>query len=342
MKDNLRGAATRFTVFAVVCAFFTFGIFAVFSQLRFQAEETYQAVFTNISGLRTDQFVRIAGVEVGKVKRTTIQPDTTVLVEFSAEPTVVLTSGTRVVIRYDDLIGGRFLALEEGAGSTRQLRPGETIPVTQTSPALDLDQLIGGFRPLFRALDPEQTNELTQELIKAFEGQGDSIDSFFTRTASLTSRLADRDQLVGQVIDNLNIVLGTLGDQGSQLGKGIDTLATLVATLAGRGEDIATSIAYTDAAAGSVTALLAAGREPFAKVVTETDRTAGIVVADHEYVDNLLRTLPDAYKILGRQGIYGDYFSFYLCDLVLKVNGKGGQPVYIKVAGQDTGRCTPK
>ncbi len=41
--------------------------------------------------------------------------------------------------------------------------------------------------------------------------------------------------------------------------------------------------------------------------------------------------------------MYGDFFSFYLCDLVLKLNGKGGgQPVYIKVAGQSTGRCAPK
>ena len=74
----------------------------------------------------------------------------------------------------------------------------------------------------------------------------------------------------------------------------------------------------------------------------ETDRAAGIVVADHEYFDNLLNTLPDAYQALARQGIYGDFFSFYLCDLVLKLNGKGGQPVYVKVAGQVSGRCAPR
>ena len=47
------------------------------------------------------------------------------------------------------------------------------------------------------------------------------------------------------------------------------------------------------------------------------------MVADHEYFDNLLNTLPDKYRVLGRQGMYGDYFSFYLCDAVLKLNGKG-------------------
>ncbi len=57
---------------------------------------------------------------------------------------------------------------------------------------------------------------------------------------------------------------------------------------------------------------------------------------------NLLNTLPDAYQVLSRQGLYGDFFSFYLCDVVLKLNGKGGQPVYVKVAGQYSGRCTPQ
>ena len=96
-------------------------------------------------------------------------------------------------------------------------------------------------------------------------------------------------------------------------------------------------MAYTNAAAGSIADLLAQARPPFAKTIQETDRAAGIVVADHDYFDNLLNTLPDAYQALGRQGIYGDFFSFYLCDLVLKLNGKGGQPVYVKVAGQTHG-----
>jgi phospholipid/cholesterol/gamma-HCH transport system substrate-binding protein len=68
----------------------------------------------------------------------------------------------------------------------------------------------------------------------------------------------------------------------------------------------------------------------------------GLAVDDREYLDNLLNTLPDKYQVLARQGLYGDFFSFYLCDAVLKLNGKGGQPVYVKVLGQSTGRCAPK
>jgi phospholipid/cholesterol/gamma-HCH transport system substrate-binding protein len=343
MRGSLRRDAVRLAVFLVVCLLGVFGLFAVFGQMRFGEEtNSYRADFTNVTGLEEGDFVRIAGVEVGQVKKVAIQPDTTALVEFTADRSVVLTEGSRAVIRYDDLIGGRYLALEEGVGGTKKLEPGGTIPLARTSPALDLDALIGGFRPLFRALDPEQVNALSGQLIAALQGQGGTINSFLAQTAALTTTLADRDQLIGEVIINLNVVLGSLGDQNEQFAKAIDALAQLVEGLESRKQDISNGLAYTNAAAATITDLLAEARPPFAKTIQETDRAAGIVVADHEYFDNLLNTLPDAYQALARQGIYGDFFTFYLCDIVLKLNGKGGQPVYVKVAGQSTGRCAPR
>ncbi|MDT5278804.1 MAG: phospholipid/cholesterol/gamma-HCH transport system substrate-binding protein [Mycobacterium sp.] len=342
MRENLQGTVWRLALYSTVCLLATFIVFAVFAQLRFEKAKTYNAVFANVSSLQAGNFVRIGGVEVGKVKDISIQPDSTVRVEFSADDSVVLTEGSRAVIRYDDLIGGRYMALEEGAGGVTRLNPGATIPPSRTQPALDLDALIGGFRPLFRALDPDQINALSGQLIAAFQGQGATIGSLLTQTAALTNTLADRDRLIGQVIVNLNTLLGSLGDQSGQFAKAIDSLAELVAGLQARKQDISNGVAYTNAAAGSIADLLAQARPPLKKVVQETDRTAGTVLTDHDYFDNLLNTLPDAYQTIGRQGLSGDFFSFYLCDLVLKLNGKGGQPVYVKLAGQDTGRCTPR
>lgn len=343
MKDNLGGAIWRLTIFLAVCLLGVFGLFAIFSQLRFgETEQGYRAEFTNVGGMEPGDFVRIAGVEVGKVGDMKIRDDGTVLVNFTADESVVLTEGTRAVIRYDDLIGGRYLGLQEGAGDTSRLDPGATIPLARTAPPLDLDALIGGFRPLFKALEPDQINALSGQLISALQGQGATIGSFLTQTAALTNTLADRDQLIGEVIVNLNTVLGSLGDQNEQFAKAVDGLSELIEGLAERRTDIASGVAYVSEAAGSIADLLAQARPPLAKTVQETDRAAGIVVADHEYFDNLINTLPDAYQALARQGIYGDFFSFYLCDIVLKLNGKGGQPVYVKAAGQNSGRCTPR
>ena len=342
MKANLRGAAWRLAIFMFCCALGTFALLAVFAQLRFQGGKTYRAEFTNVTGLEKGNFVRIAGVEVGKVDNIWIRDNTIAVVEFSADDSVVLTKGSRAAIRYENLIGGRYLALGEGAGSVEKLNPGQTIPLSRTEPALDLDALIGGFRPLFRALDPAQVNALSGQLIQAFQGQGATIGSFLTQTAALTNTLADRDVLIGQVINNLNVVLGSLGDHDKQFDKAVTSLSELVKGLAARKTDISNSVAYGNEAAGTIADLLAQARPPWRKVVHEGDRAAGIMVADHDYLDHLLQTLPDKYRLLTRQGIYGDFFNFYICDVALKVNGKGGQPVYVKLVGQSTGRCTPK
>jgi phospholipid/cholesterol/gamma-HCH transport system substrate-binding protein len=185
-------------------------------------------------------------------------------------------------------------------------------------------------------------NALSGQLISAFQGQGDSIGSFLTQTAALTDALADRDQLIGQVVVNLNTVLGSLAGQGDQFAKAIDSLSSLVAGLQSRKEDLSAGLAYSNAASASIADLLVAARPPLKDTVAQTDRVATTVLNDKDYFDDLLNTLPDAYRVLGRQALTGDYFSFYICDLVLKVNGKGGQPVYIKLAGQDSGRCTPQ
>jgi phospholipid/cholesterol/gamma-HCH transport system substrate-binding protein len=339
---NVRGAALRLGIFLTVCLFGTFALLTVFANFRFGQNKAYVAEFTNVSGLKSSDLVRIAGVEVGQVKKISVNRDATVRVEFSTDDSVVLTQGNRAVIRYDNLIGKRYLALEEGAGSLTPLKPGEVIPVSRTEPALDLDALLGGFRPLFRALDPQKVNELSGQLIEALQGQGGTVGSFLDQAAAVTNTLADRDQLIGEVVVNLNVVLGSLGGQSQKLDKAVTSLSELVHALAARRTDIANSVGYINAGAGTVADLLSQARPPLQKVVHETDRAAGIAVADHDYLDNLLNKLPDQYKALARQGMYGDYFSFYLCDVVLKLNGKGGQPVYVKIAGQSTGRCAPK
>jgi len=342
MKENLRGTVVGLSIFLTACLLAAFLLISIFSQLRFGEGNTYNAEFTNVSNLREGKLVRIAGVEVGKVNNISINPDATVRVEFTADNSVTLTEGTQAVIRYDNLFGDRYLALEEGAGGLKILSPGQTIPLARTKPALDLDALIGGFRPLFRALNPDQVNALSEQLLQAFQGQGPTIGSFLDQAAAVSNTLADRDQLIGQVVNNLNVVLGSLGGQSDRLDKAVVSLSQLIHGLAERKTDISNAVAYTNAAAGSVADLLSQARAPFSKVVHETDRAATIAVADHDYLDNILNTLPDKYRALQRQGMYGDFFAFYFCDVLLKVNGKGGQPVYIKLAGQATGRCAPK
>jgi len=342
VHHNFRSTLLRFAVYATVCSLGIALLFAVFGRFRYEKTNTYNAVFANVSGLRESNFVRIGGVDVGKVETITVQPDSTVRVEFSADQSVVLTEGSRAVVRYEDLFGGRFLALEEGAGGVKRLKPGAAIPLGQTQPALDLDALIGGLRPVFRALKPDQINALSGELISALQGQGATIGSVLAQTASITNSLADRDRLFGELIGNLNTVIGSLGHQDGQLAKTVDSLAELVAGLNARKADIAHGLKAANGLALAGADVLRKARSPLKMVVDETDRVSGTVLADRDFVDNLINTLPDDYRVFGRLGLYGDFFSYYLCDLVLKLDGKNGQPTYVTLASQRSGRCTPR
>lgn len=332
----------RVALFTVVCLVFTFALIVVFGQFRFEDRTAYHAVFSSVSGLKSGNFVRIAGAEVGKVGDISLHRDGTVTVGFAVDKNLHLTEGTKAVVRYENLIGDRYLALEEGAGSPRRLTPGSTIPLARTSPALDIDVLIGGFRPLFRALDPDQVNALSGQLLRIFQGQGGTISSVLAQTSTLTSTLAGRSELIAELISNLNTVLHTFATRDHEFADGLDKLVELVDGLAQRKNDVATGLAYVNAAAGSIADLLVQARQPIKNVVHESDRMSAQVLADGEYVDGLLKSLPDVYQVLSRQGLNGDYFGFYFCEVLLKLNGKGGNPIYVKLLNQPSGRCTPQ
>jgi phospholipid/cholesterol/gamma-HCH transport system substrate-binding protein len=342
MKRQLVRVAVRVALFSVVCLAFVFVLVTVFGQFRFESRDHFKAVFTNVSGLKGGNFVRIAGVEVGKVSNLKLNKNGTVTVSFEIDKGLALTDGTKAAVRYENLIGDRYLSLEDGPGTTRKLRRGATIPLARTSPALDVDALIGGFRPLFRALDPDQVNALSGQLLRVFQGQGATVSSVLAQTSALTSTLAGRDKLIGDVITNLNIVLRTFAVHDDEFSEGLVTLSQLVQTLSERRTDIAKGVAYINSAAASIADLLTVARQPIHETVVQTDRFAGQVEADHDYFDDVVKTLPQAYQVLARNGLYGDYFGFYLCDAILKVNGQGGQPVFIKLVSQVSGRCKPK
>ena len=155
---KITGTAIKLGAFSLVLLLFTAIIIIVFGQIRFDRTTAYTAEFSSASGLRDGQFVRAGGVEVGKVsKLQLVDNGRRVLVTLNVDRTLPLYQSTTAAIRYQDLIGNRYVNLDRGTGegADRVLPPGGFIPMSRTQPALDLDALIGGFKPLFKSLDPD-------------------------------------------------------------------------------------------------------------------------------------------------------------------------------------------
>ncbi|WP_156764344.1 MCE family protein, partial [Mycobacterium sp. E3247] len=187
---KITGSAIKLGIVSLVLLLITVSIVVVFAQMRFNSTNSYHAEFRNATGLKNGQFVRAAGVEIGKVKAVRlIEGGQRVRVDFDVDRSVPLYQSTTAQIRYLNLFADRYLELKrgDGEGADRILPPGGSIPLSRTSPALDLDALIGGFKPLFRALDPEKVNTIASAIITVFQGQGGTINDILDQTAQLTA-----------------------------------------------------------------------------------------------------------------------------------------------------------
>src|ERR1700741_1743501 len=344
---KITGTFIRLSIVSLVLLLFTVMIVVVFGQIRFDRTNGYSAEFSNISGLRNGQFVRASGVEIGKVSKVSlVDGGKRARVEFKVDRSVPLYQSTGAQIRYLDLIGNRYLELKrgEGEGADRVLPPGGFIPLSRTSPALDLDALIGGFKPLFRALDPEKVNTIASSIITVFQGQGGTINDILDQTAQLTSALAARDQAIGDVIKNLNIVLDTTVRHQQQFDQTVNNLEALITGLKDHGDSLAANVAHIGSGAGTVAALLADNRPLLHDTVQYLDVITQPLIDQQDRLSDIFQKVPTAFKTIGRAGgIYGDFFNLYLCELGVKVNGlqPGGPVRTVKLLwNQPTGRCT--
>src|SRR6195952_3465522 len=238
------------------------GLVVVFGQFRFGSGKSFHATFTEASRLKSGQDVRIAGVPVGSVKAVELNPDNTVDVAFDVDDRYQLYTSTRAVVRYQNLVGDRYLEITSGPGDLRKLPAGATIAKENTQPALDLDALLGGLRPVLKGLDGSKVNEVSNAVIELLQGQGGALSNLLASTGSSTQNLAARDQLIGDTIDNLNAVLGTVDAKGAQFDASVDQLQQLVTGLAQNRDPIAGAIPPLASATNDLTDLLQEGRRP--------------------------------------------------------------------------------
>lgn len=345
---KISGTITRLSIFSVVLLIFTVMIFVVFGQMRFDRTNGYSAEFSNISGLRAGQFVRASGVEVGKVDKVElVDGGKRARVKFNVDRSIPLYQSTTAQIRYLDLIGNRYLEIKrgQGEGADKVLPPGGFIPLSRTTPALDLDALIGGFKPLFRALDPQKVNTIATALVTVFQGQGGTINDILDNTAQLTSQLGERDQAIGEVIKNLNIVLDTTVRHRQQFDQTVDKLEVLITGLKNHSDSQAAGFAHISNAAGTVADLLAEDRALLHKTINYLDAVQQPLIDQQDQLQDYLKKVPTALNMIGRAiGSYGDFVNFYACDITLKINGlQAGGPVRtVRLFQQPTGRCTPQ
>ncbi len=313
---SVLGPGIRLAIFAVVTVLLTGVLAATIANTGFGQTASYTAVFTDASGLDVGDDVRIRGVKVGQVASLEVLDDSLAAVGIEVEAARALPATVTATVKYRNIIGQRYLALGGADAATGpRLEPGGTIPVASTHPALNLTELFNGFQPLFRALSPADVNRLSFEIIQVFQGEGGTIESLLSSTASLTSAIADRDAAIGKVITNLDTVITTMRVRSPELSDLIVSLQRLVSGLAGQREPIGQAIEALGDLTHTTAGLLGEVRPALREDIAALGDLSGNLAAESPEIDRVLKGLAPKLNALTRTVSYGSWFNFYLCKI---------------------------
>jgi len=319
LDKKTRGDAFRLVVFMVVTSLATGVLIVLIGNLNFEKSRQYQAIFSDVTGVLKGDDIRVAGVKVGSVKKVEIYDRTRARVTFTVRDATAVTRSSTATIRYRNLVGQRYIALTQGVGDTSRLPENSTIPMSRTQPALDLTTLFNGFKPLFAALTPADVNKLSYELIQVFQGEGGNLEGLLRSTGSVTQTLADRDQLIGDVITNLNVVLQTIGDRDHELSDLIVQLRDFMSGLNQDKDAILNSLDSVSALTQQTADITTGIRPGLVSSIKELRTVATNLNQGRDEIDRALQILPIKLEKIGRTAIYGSFFNFYLCEFQAKV-----------------------
>jgi phospholipid/cholesterol/gamma-HCH transport system substrate-binding protein len=345
---GLLSPLVKLTIFLVITAFATYVLGATIANTSYGSTTTYRADFTDANGLQLGDDIRVAGVRVGSVSGIKLvrhvgdngRTESFARVTFTVIKSRPLPATTQATLRYRNLVGQRYIDISQGAGASNvMLKKDALIPYTQTHPALDLTTLFAGFQPLFQGLDAGQINDLSTEIIQSLQGEGGSIQQLLSTLADVTSTIADKDQVIGSVVDNLSSVLSAVGSHDTELSDLIVQLQRFVSGLAADRNTIGNSIDGINALATSTAGLLTQIRAPLKQDVTDLSALTANLYKGKGDLTYVVQQLPGTVGALIRTASYGSWFNFYLCQASGTLTLPGGSTLDIPVVQSKQARC---
>lgn len=317
--------AIKFGAFAVVSGLLLMLLVNTMTNGLGGGSRTYDAIFSDVSGLRNGDDVKVAGVRVGRVESIEIDGDGA-RVRFELSEQQPILENTAIVMRYQNLLGQRYLALVQGRDRGDELEDGATIPLERTDPGFDLTELLNGFRPLFEVLEPDDVNQLATSLVKVLQGEGGTVETLLQQTSRLTNFIADRDDVIGNVLTNLTPVLTNLAGQGTELKGTVKELRALMTGLARDRKSIGQSIDGVSQLVGATSELLREARVPAVRTIQRFRTVARMLAASREELNAALRSFGVTFESLGRGSSYENAVNVYLCSFAFAIGDNDINP----------------
>jgi phospholipid/cholesterol/gamma-HCH transport system substrate-binding protein len=231
----------KFSIYTVVCLALLFGLAARVGNLTppTHKRDFYTAVLSNADSLVGKDDVKIAGVTVGQVHSVRVHQGKAI-VRFSVDHNIRLRTGTAAGLRWQDIIGDKFLYLYPSTSGAVLPRGAQLTDEVQGADVGDFLIDIGGF---LHALNPNDINKFTAAIVGSLQDNQGQVSQLLDNTATLSQNLAGQDSNIAQIVDNLTSTLTALEARDGDLAQVIDHLSSVAANLSTRNDVIDNVIA---------------------------------------------------------------------------------------------------
>jgi phospholipid/cholesterol/gamma-HCH transport system substrate-binding protein len=277
-----------------------------------------QAVFENASGVFEGDAVKLAGVDVGRVTGTEIE-DGKAVVTFDVDRDVVITSESRIAIRWRNVIGLRFLYIYPGPGG-RPLEDGDRIPITHTDSAGDIGELLNRLGPILKAINPEKANAFLEAMNTALAGNETVVRALLSRGSGLAAELGDMDRQIRSLITSSDTIMAAYAGQNRNIGKIIDDLDVLSGELATMTSEINALVKNFAIVQSEMEDLLAENRQAIDADISYFNALVRILAENRGQLEETLCTLPAGVLPYDDTSSWGEWFNVRIVEFVVKDN----------------------
>lgn len=317
-SSSIRKPLIGFSLFAIVAVFMTYLIWSTLERSVSGSTGEFSTTFNDVSGLSDGDDVRMAGVRVGRVEKIELE-GSRALVTFKVQDDQPVYANTRAAIRYQNLIGQRYLALSiDGTTAGKRLDEGAQLHLPGED-SFDVTKLLAGFQPVFDTLTPEQVNSLSESLIQTFQGNTVSLSRTIAQIGQVASDMANRDQVLGAIITNMGVVMRELASQGNQVQTLIDSAGKLVEGLNGNSAAFGKSIDQIGRTAAGFADVFARNRQSLQSAGTAAREATTKLIASGSKIDRLAIDLPSFLGHFPNVMMQGAYLNIYACDLDIAI-----------------------
>ncbi|MCO6004536.1 MCE family protein [Actinoallomurus purpureus] len=288
-------------------------VFGAFNLTIFQGGTVYHAAFTEASGLKPNEEVRIAGVKVGKVRSVKLEGDH-VRVAFSAGSHVRFGTQSQVRIKISTLLGAHYLEVQP-RGDRRQ-SPHTEIPTSRTAPSYEVVPALQDLSGQLQKIDVPQLAKALDTLDQTLKYSPDNVRRTLSGLRKISHAISSRDDELSSLLGHTRSLTGLLADRSGDLAQLVSGGGLLLQELNDRRQVITSLLSGTVSLSNQITGAIEENRATLNPAMRQLHRVLDILRRNQGNIDKSLKTLGPFVTVSADATAQGRWFDGYLQNLI--------------------------